>query len=150
MPYKLKLLKSVLWIRWLSKSIIWCTKRQDIAIIISSNKRGYTNIEKANLVVICLGSSHLVVSIRQRIFDGRMRSRCFVQALSCVPASGLSRSAAINTVCWSSFSAGSSSFLQQSATMKRRNALDGKSRRPVKRTNKISENFYGRLVSLNF
>ena len=78
-----------------------------------------------------------------------MRSRCCVQALSCVPASGLSRPAVINpVVCWSSFAAGSSSFVQ-SATMKRRNALDGKSRRPVKRTNKISENFYGRWVIID-
>jgi len=84
-----------------------------------------------------------VVSIRLRIVDGRMRSRCCVQALSCVPASSLSRPAVINpVVCWSSFAAGSSSFLQP-ATMKRRNALDGKTRRPVKRTSKISENFYG-------
>lgn len=73
-----------------------------------------------------------------------MRSRCCVQALSCVPASGLSRPAVINSVvCWSSFSAGSSNFVQSSATMKRRNVIDGKSRRPVSRKNKISENFYG-------
>lgn len=84
-----------------------------------------------------------MVSTRLRISDGRMRSRCCVQALSCVPASGLSRPAVINpVVCWSSFTAGSSSFLQ-SGTMKRRTAIDGKSRRPVKRTSKISENFYG-------